>query len=88
MDFSAEKSGEKEKKVFSPCMYKLPPHYFNLFLRARQENVHAFKGYKGTGYFYSLLTGADVSVVSDKYNISVRELTFIYKKSVIEISKG
>lgn len=88
MEFQVKSRGKGKKKVFSPCMYKLPLHYFNLFERlVKQMSMH-LKDKSTQDIFYSLLTGADVIEVSEKYNISMNKLAFIYEKALREVSES
>lgn len=88
MEFQVKSRGKGKKKVFSPCMYKLPLHYFNLFEGlVKQMSMH-LKDKSAQDIFYSLLTGADVIEVSERYNISMNKLAFIYEKALREVSES
>ena len=88
MEFQVKNKGKVKKKVFSPCMYKLPLHYFNLFEGLVKQMSMRLKDKRAQDIFYSLLTGTDVAEVSERYKIPMNKLAFIYEKAVREVSES
>lgn len=87
MDSFSQKANMKEKPFVSPHAPGLPVYCFRLYKDlVRMMSMHV-RDERVQDIFYSLLTGTDISELSDRYNLSMRELIFMYAKGVREVSR-
>ena len=86
MNFFEKKARRKEKSFISPHIHGVPVYCFRLYKDLVRMMSTRVKDKQVQDIFYSLLTGSDISELSDRYNLSMRELIFMYEKGMREVS--
>ena len=87
MESSIQKVSKKEKTFISLRAHGLSVYCFRLYKDLVKMMSMYVRDEKRQDIFYSLMTGTDISDLSYRYNLSIRELIFMYEEGVREVSR-
>lgn len=87
MESSIQKVSKKEKTFISLRAHGLSVYCFRLYKDLVKMMSMYVRDEKRQDIFYFLMTGTDISDLSYRYNLSIRELIFMYEEGVREVSR-